>query len=75
MGFNPKARGRHILAVETPLADVEALRAIAARDDVTVSQLVRRGIRRVLAESGEAATPAKGDGLEDARRGATCVPA
>ena len=74
MGTTPKARGRHILTVQTTLAHIEELRAIAARDDCTVSQLVRRGVRHVLAEESEAATPAKGGGPEDvARTGASRV--
>ena len=59
-------RNRHLVTVEAPLDQVEALRVIAERDDLTVSQLVRRGIRRVLAEEEEVAAPVKGDDLEDA---------
>jgi hypothetical protein len=61
-----RSKGRHLLSVEVQGADFAALRAVAKRDDVTVSQLVRRGVRHVLAaERGEAAPPAGGSGPED----------
>jgi len=68
MGRNVQARNRHLVTVEAPLAHVEALRAIAERDDLSISQLVRRGIRRVLAEEEEVAPTVNRSDLEDAAR-------
>jgi hypothetical protein len=50
------SRRRHLVTVEVPLTDVDKLRVIAERDDHTISQLVRRGIRHVIAEKSETVT-------------------
>jgi predicted DNA-binding ribbon-helix-helix protein len=74
MGRNVQKRNRHLVTVEAPLAHWDALRAIAERDDLSISQLVRRGIRRVLAEEEEAAPTVMKDGLEDTRASAIREP-
>lgn len=64
-----RPRRRTFVQVQVPPPTREALRAAAMQRDLTVSQLVRRGMRLVLAESNEAAAPGeKGDGSEDVAR-------
>jgi hypothetical protein len=65
----------HDLSCRISAEDYRDLQVIARREDRSVSSLVRTGIQRVLADKSEAAAPVKGDGLEVARPGATCVPA
>jgi hypothetical protein len=69
-GMSAKARGRHLLNTEVTLEDYAALKALAADEDLSLAQLVRRGIRRTLAEKSEAAPRSKGRLLEDAQAGA-----
>lgn len=69
---HPHSRGRIILQTEVPPETRLALKAIAKRDDLSVSQLVRRGIRHILALEDEAALPGEKEGgpQTDARDGA-----
>jgi predicted transcriptional regulator len=58
------------VAAQITKTDRAALREIAKREDRTVSWLLRRGVRYVLAQEEGTAPTAEG-GPEDARAGAT----
>jgi hypothetical protein len=59
------------MTIQVPKVERQALRALAAREDRSVSSLVRIGLRTILAEKSESRPPAKGTAPEDARAGAT----
>ena len=61
------------VTAQIPKADRDALREIAAREDRTISWLVRLGVKAVLAEK-RAASPAKETAPKQTRAGATCEP-
>ena len=50
------------MTIQVPKVERQALRALAAREDRSLSSLIRIGLRTVLAEEGEAA-PRQRDGL------------
>ncbi len=73
-----KARGRHNLTAEIPVADLMALRAIAAAEDRGISSLVRAGVRHILetrgVETSEAAPRQKGRPQKERTAGAVHDP-
>ncbi len=67
------SRGRCLINIEVTPETRDALHVVARREDLNLSQLIRRAIRQILTEN-EAAPAANRGGFDDARAGAICDP-